>query len=60
MFGQDTNPARFDEVLGIGCGVSHMISLLSNSPKTSPSMEDLKIQWEPDLGEEISDDGLMR
>lgn len=37
-----------------------MISLLSNSLKTSPSMEDLKIQWEPDLGEEISDDGLMR
>lgn len=37
-----------------------MISLLSNSLKTSPSMEDLKIQWEQDLGEEISDDGLMR
>ncbi len=51
----EATPAGLDYILGLGGGVSHLISLLYNSllPMNLPSTESLKLQWEQELGEEI-------
>ncbi len=51
----EATAASLDDLLGLGGGVSHLISVLYKEllSKNLPSTESLKLQWEQELGEEI-------